>query len=518
MIHRLRLLIISLVAFLLAGFGLAQDSGGVLKAAFTTNAATMDSHLSTTTAVRQVAIYLHETLVTFDENYEVIPQLADDWEISDDRLTYTFRLRQGLTFHDGSEFDAQDVKASVERYISASQGGSRFDDLQSIEVLDPETVRFTLTSASPLLVNLAQPSPFLAVYPSELIEQYGDEAIPPDEIVGLGPYQLAEWRPDVHTRLLRFEEYVADERFDDSSGFGGLRIAYFDEVQLIPVPEAASRVAGLETGEFDFIESVPITSVNQLEDTSGVEVAVLKPKWAILVELNQGEAPMDDVRFRRALVKALDMDQIMRAASFAREEFFRTQPSIFFPEQTAWYSEAGGEVYNQQDVDEAKRLLDEVGYNSEPIIYLANRDFDWMYKAALAAASQWQQVGINVQVEFMDWPSQIERAQSLEGWHINQTGWSPRFDPTQLFSSLSCDSVGSYNYCNEEMEELLSIVNQGLPQEERFEAWEQIQELVWEDVAVIRYGDFHEAEALATDLAGYRPFYVTPRFWNVQRQ
>jgi len=513
-----RTLIVLLLAATLFSLGWAQQQGGVLKAAMTTNPATMDSHLSTTTAVRQVAIYINETLVTFDENYAIIPQLADSWDISEDRLTYTFTLRPNQKFHNGEVLDAEDVKASVERYIEASQGGGRFGDLQSIDVVDPLTIRFTLDTPSPLLVNLAQPSPFLSIYPKEVIEKYGNETIPPEDIVGLGPYKLAEWRPDVYTRLVRFEDYVPDARFETSTGFGGRRIAYFDEIQLIPVPEAASRVAGLQTGEFDFIESAPITAVNQLEQTPGVEVAVLKPKWAVLAELNQGEPPMDDLRFRRALVKALDMEQIMRAASFAREEFYRLQPSIFFPEQTAWYSEAGSEWYNHPDLNEVRKLLDEVGYNSEPIIYLANRDFDWMYKAALAAASQWQQVGINVQIEFMDWPSQIERAKSLKGWHINQSGWSPRFDPTQLFSSLSCTSVGSYNYCNETMEELLSLVNQGLPQEERKEAWDQIQGLVWDDVAIIRYGDFHEAEALKTNLEGYRPFYVTPRFWNVHRQ
>lgn len=517
MIKRIRLLVI-LVIGLHLGFGLAQNQGGVLRAAMTTNPSTMDAHLATATAVRQVAIYLHETLVTFDENYQVIPQLAEDWEISEDRLVYTFKLRPDLKFHDGTELTADDVKASVERYRTASQGGERFENVESIEVIDPLTVRFTLSSPSPLPVNLAQPSPFLAIYPKELVDKYGNDDIPPEEVVGLGPYRLAEWRPDVYTRLVRFEDYTPDTRYETGTGFGGQRIAYFDEIQLIPVPEAASRVAGLETGDFDFIESAPITSVDQLTETTGVEVAVLKPKWAILVELNHGEPPMDDVRFRRALVKALDMEQIMRAATFGIEDFYRLQPSIFFPEQAAWYTEAGGDEYNQPNLDEVKRLLDEAGYNNEPITYLANRDFDWMYKAALAAAAQWQQAGINVQVEFMDWPSQIERALSLEGWHINQTGWSPRFDPTQLYSSLSCTSPGSYNYCNEEMETLLDMVNQGLPHKERFEAWKEIQELVWNDVAVIRYGDFHEAEALATDLEGYQPFYVTPRFWNVYRQ
>lgn len=513
----IRKAIVVLLGSLLFGNLAFAQSAEPLKVALTTNPATLDAHQSTTTAVQQVGVYLYESLVTFDEEYEVIPQLAQDWDISADRLTYTFHLREGVKFHNGETLDAEDVKASVERYINVSAGGSRFSEVSNIEVKDERTVVFHLTNTTPLLVNMAQPTPSLAIFPKSVVDEYPEGLIPAQSAIGTGPYEIVEWRPDVYVHLKRFNEYVPDERFEEATGFGGRREALIEEIQLIPVPEAASRIAGIETGEFDFIEAVPITSVNQLGSTEGVDVTVLKPKWAILVELNQAEPPMDDVRFRQALVRALDMEQIMVAASTAQEDFYRLQPSIFFPEQAAWYSEAGGDWYNNQDIEEAKRLLEESGYNNEEVIYLANRDFDWMYKAALAATSQWQQIGINVSLEFSDWPTQIARAESGEGWHVNQTGWSPRLDPTQIHQSLACDSVASYNYCNEKMEGLLERVNQGLPQEEREAVWNEIQELVWDDVAIIRFGDFHEAEAINSDLQGYRPFYVTPRFWNVER-
>ncbi|MBD3307482.1 hypothetical protein GF339_13720 [candidate division KSB3 bacterium] len=524
--HATWILVIVGVCVSLVGWGgtaaaAAPDSpggAGVFKAAMTTNPPTLDAYLSSTTATRQVSIYMFETLVTFGDNYEIIPQLADSWTISEDRLTYTFTLRDGIKFHNGETLSAEDVEASFARYRAGALIGQRFDAVEAVTVIDPLTIEFTLTENMPLLVNLAMPTPFFAIYPKEISEQYGQDEVRGEDLIGTGPYKFLEWKPDVYVRLERFADYIPDERFETYSGFGGKRIPYFDEIQLIPAPEAASRIAGLETGEFDFAEAVPIASYEDLEDNPDIQPEILKPKWAIVLELNQGEPPMDDVRFRQALIYALDMDKVLQAVTLGRSEFYRTQPSIYYPEQKVFYTEAGSESYNNQDLDKVKELLEAVGYNNEPITYLSNRDFEWMYKACLSVADQWKEAGINVELQFMDWPSQIEKAKSLEGWHVNQTGWSPRFDPTQLYSSLSSQSVGAYNYSNPEMDALLNEINKGLPTEERQEVWRQIQKLVWEDVAIIRLGDYFELEATRANVQNYRPFYVTPRFWNVYRE
>ncbi len=492
--------------------------GGVLKAAMTTNPPTLDAYLSTATATRQIAIYLGETLVTIGENYEIIPQLADSWEISDDRLMYTFKLREGVKFHNGNVLSAEDVKASFERYKAGPHVGQRFEPVESVTVVDPLTVEFTLTRDIPFLANLSIPSPFFAVYPKEIVDKYGQDEIRGADLIGTGPYKFLEWRPDVYVRLGRFEDYVSDQRFDGPSGFGGKRIPYFDEIQIVPAPEAASRVAGLETGEFDFAEAVPIVSYANLLDNPDIKPEILKPKWAILLELNQGEPPMDNVPFRKALISALDMDKVLQAVTLGRSEFYRTQPSIYYPEQKVFHTEAGSELYNKRDLDQVKQFLQEAGYNNEPIIYLCNRDFEWMYKACLPIADQWKEAGINVKLEFMDWPSQIEKAKSLKDWHVNQTGWSPRFDPIQLNSTLNSKSIGSYNYSNPEMDKLLVGINSGLPTEERQKIWQKIQKLVWDDVAVIRIGDYFELEATRANVVNYKPFYVTPRFWNVYKE
>jgi peptide/nickel transport system substrate-binding protein len=495
------------------------STGGAIVAAMSTNPPTLDPMLSTTTASRQVAVYIFESLVAFDENYAVIPQLAAGWTTASNGLVYTFKLRPGVKFHNGQTVTAPDVKASFDRYLKAAPGASgRFASLKSVTVVDDLTLRFELAKDFPLLPNLAMPTPLFGVFPKTIIDKYGEREIREQDLVGTGPYRFAEWRPDVAVRLSRFADYRPDTRFPGPTGFGGRRVACADHIGLIPVTEAGSRVAGLLTGTYDFVEAVPITSVPQLEANKDINVEIVKPKWGILVELNHGETPMTKLPFRKALVAALNMGQIMAATSFGnRPEYVRLSPSIFFPEQKDWHTTAGSAMYNKPDMDQVKRLLSEAGYNNEPIVYLTNQNYDWMYKASLAMASQWQRAGINIKIELMDWPSQIQKAQSLRGWHINQTGWSPRFDPLQTIVSLRCGSRAAYNYCNREMDRLLDQVNTDLPFKERQAVWTKIQQMVWDDVAVIRIGDYFEPEAIRSSLKGYKPFYVIPRFWNVSK-
>jgi len=494
-------------------------SGGTIVAAMATNPPTLDPMLSTTTAARQIDVYLFETLVTYDDNYAVIPQLAAGWTTSANGLVYTFKLRGGIKFHNGQTMTAADVTASFNRYLKVAPGASaRLAPIKSVTAVDPSTVRFELSKDFPLLQNLAMPIPQLAVLPKSIIDKYGEQEIRGQDLVGTGPYQFADWRPDVAVRVKRFDGYQPDPRFPGATGFGGRRVACADQIGFIPVPESGSRVAGLLTGAYDFAEAVPITSVPQLEATKTLTVQIVKPKWGIMIELNHSQPPMNNLSFRRALVASLNMGQVLAATSFGgRPEYVRTSSSIFFPEQKNWYTTAGSDAYNKPDLNRVKQLLAEAGYHNEPIVYLTNQDYDWMYKASVAVAAQLQAAGINAKLELMDWPSQIQRAQSLKGWQMNQTGWSPRLDPIQTSVSLHCGSLAAYTYCNPAMDQLLDQLNTSLPLKERQAVWIKVQQLVWDDVAVIRIGDYFEPEATSTKLVGYRPFYVIPRFWNVSK-
>ena len=491
----------------------------IFKAAYTTNPPTLDAILSSTTATRQIAINLFESLVVIGEGYEVIPQLAEKWEISKDGKVYTFTLRSGVKFHNGKTLTAEDVAASMNRFKESPLGKKGLSIASSIEAVDARTVRFTLTRNAPLLGILTIPIPFPAVLPKEIVEKYGQNEVKGADLIGTGPLKLIEWKPDVAIRLAKFEDYAVDNRFDGPSGFGGKRVVHFDEIHIIPVTEASARLAGLETGEFDFAESLPLNAYNGLLDNPNTVPAIQKPKWGIMMNINKSQFPTSEAKFRRALVYAIDKEKVMKAITQGRKEFYRIQNSVYFPEQKDWYIAEGQDEYNKKDVGKAKKLLQEIGYKGEEVIYISNRDYDWMYKASLPLVTEWKNAGINVKLVYYDWPSGIQRQRDKKDWHIFQTGWSPRMDPTMQLQTFdgSGTSSASHWYKSPEMDKLMDAVNKGAPLAERQAAWKKVQMLYWEEVPFLRVGDYFELEAVRKNVKGYKTFYVTPRFWGVTK-
>jgi len=234
----------------------------------------------------------------------------------------------------------------------------------------------------------------------------------------------------------------------------------------------------------------------------------------VALEFNHTNFPSSDVNFRKALAYALDMEKVLTAITAGNTDFYRLDPSIYTPEQF-YFTEAGSaDIYNKPDPAKVAELLTAANYNGEEVVYLCNKDFDFMYKACLSNAEQWQAAGINVVLEFSDWSSQISKAQSMEGWNINQTGLSPRLDPTQLNSSLSSTAAGAYGYSSPDMDALLAEIALGGTNEDRKVIWEKIQAKIWEDVVVLKVGDVFELAALNSKYDGFRSFFVA-RFWNV---
>lgn len=486
----------------------------VFKAAMTANPQSLDEGFSTNAAMRQISVYIFETLYTFGEKYEVIPQLADSETVSEDGLVYNIKLRQGVKFHDGSDFTADDVLATMERNKTTAMYNKNFDKVVSIEKVNDYEVKFTLSEPIALKPMLAFPQR-VTMIPKEVAERNMGKELTGEDIIGTGPYKLDEWTPDVHVKLSKFDDYALDTRFEGSNGIGGKRVATFDTIYFVPVTEAESRIAGLETGEFDYAESIPNTSYDRIAKNEDVTESIVKPRWSVLVELNHENWPTSDVNFKRALAYALDMEKVLTAVTSGNKEFYRLNGSIYAPEQF-YFTEAGSkDIYNKKDLNKVKELLDAAGYNGEEVVYLVNKDYDWMYKACLSMAEQWQEAGINIKLEFSDWATQIKKAQSMQGWNINQSGWSVRLDPTQIANTVTSGSTAGYGYASDEMDEYTREVSLGKPEEERKATWEKIQEQIWEDIAVLKVGDYFELEAISNKYDGYTSFYILPRFWNL---
>ena len=478
--------------------------GGVFRAAMTANPLTLDPYAGTQIATREIGLHIFESLVTYGYNSEIIPQLAEKWDVSEDGKTYTFYLRKGVLFHNGKEMKAEDVKASIERFKELAARRADIDALERVEIVSDYVVKLHLSAINgAFLAALANPICQLAIMPKEVVENAELNKV---DIIGTGPYEFVEWIPDRHVRVKRFEGYKPWG--GPANGLGGERIAYLDEIYFVPVPEPSARVAGLETGEYDFADALPAMAVPRLSGLPDVQLTQLKPYTYVVVYINHSRI-FKDLKMRQALQAAINQEDIMLVAS---DGAGRLDPGLYFVEQI-WHSDAGKELYDPRDPEKAKALLKEAGYNGEEIIMITNTDYDYMYKSALVLYQQLKKAGMNIKLEVYDWPGATTLRKDMSKWDLLFSSQSTRFDPSANdMYFLPSTTIMAYN--NPKAVELIEKARSSLDFEERYQAYSDLQRLVYEDVAMLRLFDLNLNEGYQDYVKGYVPW-VIPHFWNI---
>ena len=210
--------------------------------------------------------------------------------------------------------------------------------------------------------------------------------------------------PGSYVKLKRFDGYTPNTAFEQRTGFGGYKQACFDTVTFRIVTEPGARVAGLQTGELQGVEDMPTKSVPDLKKDKNITILPLKNWWIQIAYPNTSVPPTDNLMFRKAVQAALDMDEIMDAASDGN---YKLNVGFQYPNQ-ADYTDAGKETYNLHDPALAKKYLAQSGYKGEPVVLLTDKDYPPMYNSALVMQQQLQAVGINAQMKVMDWPTSVQ--------------------------------------------------------------------------------------------------------------
>jgi peptide/nickel transport system substrate-binding protein len=487
-------------------------AGGTVRAAMAGSPPTLDFITSFAAQARDIGVYLYEGLVTIDANYDVAPQLAERWTTSADGKKYTFHLRKGVKFHDGSPVMAADVVASVERFRAQSPRKADLSMVGGVRAVDDTTIEVVLTQPSAAFVPLmAYPGPAVAIMPKKLIEGVAAGKLPPSSMIGTGPYRLAEWIPDKHVHLQRFDQYSPAS--GDASGYAGRRLACIEHIYFVPVPEVSSRVAGVESGDYDYGQNLPAETYKRLSATKGLKTVILKPYYEIVMHLNTQNGVLKEWKLRRAIQLGLNQDEIMLAAA-GDKALYRLDPSLFFKEQY-WHSNIGANRYNERDVAKAKALLKEGAYDGSPIRVITSSDFQFMYNAALATESQLRQLGFATKVQAYDYPTMIDIFRKKRSdWDISYNGLSIRPDPGGFTFVLKSDS-GYQPYASKDVDTLLEKALLEGDRKARAKVYEQIQDAIYKDIPMIKHGDLFGFDALRDRLDGFEPFYTTPRFWNV---
>jgi len=502
--------------------------GGTLRVGVDASPGVLDTHLVSSGSLEPLALDCLSQLVVFDENNAVMPQLASSWDISEDRLTYTLHLRKGITFHDGTEFTAEDAEASIMRFLDMSPRADDISAVNKVEVIDSATLEIKLSYPMHLLSQLANPKMPLTIFPKEVMVNpdgtfLGPGEINADNFIGTGPFKLVERTPDYFI-LERFEDYVPDTA-NPLSGLGGTKIAYLDRVELYCVPEATARVAGLLTGQYDLVLGIPLTKYNELASAPDVTVVKFDPYLWPMLEFNQLQPPTNDLRIRQAILACLNMEEILGFLQAGLGEFYTLNPGLFWPNQKTLWSDAGKELYNQHDPEKAKALMEEAGYQGEQITILTSPDYYWAQSTALAIADQMRAVGFNVKLWSVDWGSIPTLQIAEQPWNIYTTAVSCRFDLSQFYLFIDVlNPWAKIHYGDPEitkpsayarlLHDVLKLDETTFDDSVRAAIIEIVQELLYRDPVIIKIGDISSINAYANYVKGYRAVY-RPTFWNV---
>lgn len=473
----------------------ASLRGGVLRVAHTGEPPTLDLHWTTGAPTQDVAIHMYEGLFALSSTYEARPMLAERWSVTSDRRAYTFYLRRGVVFHHGREMTADDVVASLRRWgLAAARGRELFREVEALRALDSHTVELRLREANSLVpLALAIPSQGAVIYPREVIEEAGGGQI--RHFIGTGPYRFVEHTPDVRIRLERFDRYRP--RTDPPDGQAGRREPLLDAIEILPVPDASVRIAGVIRGDYHFAHSIPTDEYARLRAITSVAPLVIgTPQWAGFV-FNHRSGLMTGKALRRAALAALDEEAILRG-TYGPRQFWRATPS-FFPPGHAMWTEAGAAVYRQRDPALARRMLEDAGYRGQPVRWMVSSEMPHHLTAATIARSQLEDAGLVIDLQVMDWATLVGRRSRPEGWDVFTTTFGFVPDPVFLLP-LQPGWPGWYQ--DREMQAYLRLLWRHADPQVRQAIWARAQRRFYEEAVAARLGDWFPLQLHRAELRG----------------
>lgn len=453
-------------------------AAATLDIAIDSSPAGLDPHLIT--AFNSVVIVqgnIYEGLTAIDKDLAVVPGLAESWDISEDGLSYTFHLREGVTFHDGSAMDAEDVAASIRRVQSeavASPLASRVTPITGINVIDPMTIELTLDAPfAPILSSLSS----IAIVPAELETEVDALQQTP---VGTGPFKFAEWQPNGFISLDKNEEYYVEGQ------------PSLDEVVFHFVPEAATRQVGVTSGEYHLLPGIDPATALQLQGQPGVTVQETRDISYTLIGMNVSREPFDDPRVRTAINMLLNRQEIIDGALFGAG----VPAGPLSPALVNWALDPSEFACYTHDVEAAKALLAEAGV--ETPLQLTMNVLPRQDTRDIAQVAQQQLAAGGIEVELIN----QEIGQFVQDWRnsnfdlfVSANGGSP--DPDEYFyrTFYGGGSTNVFKYDDAEINEWLDAGRTETDDAARKEIYDQVQmKLACEGpIAHIAYGTLYTA-------------------------
>lgn len=486
----------ALIALALLGLAFAQEPrhGGHLRVALSAVPPSLDQTFSTQESAFPVTFLIYEGLLGYDAADEIYPVLAESYSANADNSSYTFVLRRGVRFHDGSEMTAADVVASLERAKDLSPTRNRWGGIVDIVAVDDYTVRVDLDGPNAHWHRGLAWAPGQAVIIPEAIarEHMGVELT---VFIGTGPYLLEDWVDDQYYTLARFEDYVSPD--GPGTYHVGPKHAYLDRITFTPVLDQAVRSLALISGEFHVANSLSSDDFELLSDEPELNLIVVRPGDRTYLKLNPYKSPFDDPLIRRAAIAALDPDEIMAAMGPAEFARVNTTPR-WFPEQAQWREQS--DLYYPRDVELARRLLAASDYAGEEIRFLTRQDVPLAYITAVMVQEQMQDAGFNVTLVAVDGASFGAIRRDYSAYEIKTSGTGPVPFPTAISGHFNDRNGERWSWVDPEALYWFDVLSTTADEALLEYAMQQIHRLELESNAQPWIGDVHGLRAARTNV------------------
>lgn len=464
----------------------------------------LDSMTSGTAIGRGVSWHFWESLAQWDAQGFIQPDMADSWEV--DGSTYTFTLRDDLTWHDGSQVLPEDVEASITRFLAWDKSFAPVlnDIWVGFETVDDKTFNIELSEPSALLMTALG---YVGGTQPNIMPKETAESVPPGELVqtfiASGPYKFVSWDPGNEIILDRYEEYVP--RRETPSYRAGAKLAYFDRLDMKEIPDQQTRVSAVLTGTVDYLDVVSSDFYEEaLDNSDRVSVHIGIPGAQPDIGFNTRDPLMgfdeSGRALRQAIQAAVNAEEIMKG--YGDDRLWQLCPSLQMC-GTPWAEHTDNEeLYNQDNPEKAKQLLEAAGYDGEPIIILDPTDFPTIHPIAPVLKEQLAAVGINAQIKATDWAGQIATFRQVDGWHIF-TNWNS----SNLYHPLVATHyrVGETTYPEDSetgmlMTELKTRFAKAGSLDEQFAITREIADVAWADPRRVTFGQFFQLRIYDKDI------------------
>lgn len=464
---------------------------------------------------------IYDKLFEFDRAGKAQPQMADSYTISDDGLVHTITLRDGLKFTNGQPVTAADVIASLKRWSTRDALGQIIASLATDwTAVDDKTVRITLSEPFGLVADALAGARGNPAFIMPAATAATDPAVQITDATGSGPFTFdaATWKPGQTVVYEKNPDYVP--RPEPQDFYAGGKVAGFDRVEFMYVPDPNTAMAALLAGEADIWELPPNDLALALQGQDGITVAkgsyshgVIRPNHLI--------PPFDNEKARQALLYLVDQKDVLAAA--VGDPSLWEECASFFTCGGTYSTDAGVQGVLQADIEKAKQLLAEGGYDGRPIVILDPTDLSDLHAVSLYMAQQLRAAGATVDLQSMDWSTLTSRrAVKTEegGWNIVPTyagGLEESSPLTNAQIATSCDKAWFGWPCDEEIEALRAQFRSEPDLAKRQAIAAAIQERAYQVVPYIPYGQFFSLIAYRSDLEGVVADAPMPIYWGITR-